>query len=88
MELIIHWGSRLAPESAIRALLRILPVESFKEVMRISDTMTRRSEEIVRGKKAALAKGDTELTHEIGEGKDIMSICRASYPAFRWLSHE
>ena len=28
----------------------------------------------MRGKKAALAKGDTELTHEIGEGKDIISI--------------
>ncbi len=42
----------------------------------ISDTMARRSEEIIGAKKSALAKGDDELAHRVGEGKDIMSILR------------
>ena len=43
--------------------------------------MTQRSQKIIDEKKAALAKGDAGLAHEIGEGKDIMSICRASFLA-------
>ena len=46
--------------------------------MSIYDTMERRSREIIVEKKALLAKGDAALAHEVGEGKDIMSICRAS----------
>ena len=49
--------------------------------MKISDIMTQRSQKIIDEKKAALAKGDAGLAHEIGEGKDIMSICRASFLA-------
>ena len=47
--------------------------------MKISDIMTQRSQKIIDEKKAALAKGDAGLAHEIGEGKDIMSICRTSF---------
>ena len=60
----------------MRALFRVLPYKRLGEVMRISDTITRRSQEIIDEKKAALAKGDAGLAHEVGEGKDIMSICR------------
>ena len=48
--------------------------------MQIYDTMERRSAEIIAEKKAALSKGDAALAHEVGEGKDIMSICRTSLP--------
>ena len=41
--------------------------------------MDRRSREIVAEKKALLAKGDAALAHEVGEGKDIMSICCRSF---------
>ena len=51
-------------------------------MIEISDTMAQRSIEIINEKKAALLKGDDSLVDQIGEGKDIMSICRASYPAF------
>ena len=38
--------------------------------------MENRSREIIAEKKAQLKRGDAALAHEIGEGKDIMSICR------------
>ena len=44
--------------------------------MSIYGTMERRSREIIMEKKALLAKGDAALAHEVGEGKDIMSILR------------
>ncbi len=33
---------------------------------------------IVEERKAALSKGDDALLQEVGEGKDIMSVCRTS----------
>ena len=71
--------SRFLPDPAIRSVLRVWPQKSFRDVMQISDIMTQRSQKIIDEKKAALAKGDAGLAHEIGEGKDIMSICRASF---------
>ena len=50
--------------------------------MSIYDTMERRSREIIMEKKTLLAKGDAALAHEVGEGKDIMSICRPPPLAF------
>ena len=66
------------PDSAIRALLRRAPSPNVKRIMQISDTMARRSEEIIAERKVALAKGDAALAQEVGEGKDLMSICRES----------
>ena len=62
-------------DSVIRAILRITPYRPVQDIMRITDTMARRSKEIVEEKKGALARGDACLAHEVGEGKDIMSIC-------------
>ena len=59
--------------------------------MNIRDTMERHSKEIIAEKKAALAKGDAALALEVGEGKDIMSICRACLRAALFsprISHE
>ena len=46
--------------------------------MSISDTLMRRSKEIVAEKKALLKKGDSSIQLAIGEGKDIMSVLRTS----------
>ena len=37
-----------------------------------------RSKEIFEAKKAAIERGDQELLHTVGEGKDVMSILRGS----------
>ena len=55
--------------------------------MSIYGTMERRSREIIMEKKALLAKGDAALAHEVGEGKDIMSICRAPPFALSLFRH-
>ena len=73
--------SYIFSDDTIRTFLRLLPVRSIRKMMKISDTMARRSREIIAEKKAALAKGDDALAHEVGEGKDIMSICRTYYIA-------
>ena len=70
-------------DTANRALLRRLPSPSARKAMQIRDTMARRSQEIIEEKKAALAKGDAALAHEVGEGKDIMSVLR-QYPHLAW----
>ena len=64
-------------EDSIRAILRTLPHGTVKKLMHISDTMARRSKEIIEEKKGLLEKGGVALTPRV-EGKDIMSILRES----------
>ena len=51
----------------------------MQRLKEISDAMHARSVLIYNEKKAALEKGDDALKHQIGEGRDIMSILR-EYP--------
>ena len=57
-------------------LLRMFPQKDVRHIMQISDTMSQRSQEIIEEKKAALREGNEALSHQVGEGKDLMSICR------------
>ena len=41
-------------------------------------SMEAQSKNIFHGKRTALEKGDEAVVHQIGEGKDIMSILSAS----------
>ncbi|TBU31450.1 cytochrome P450 [Dichomitus squalens] len=66
--------SRVISDDTIRAILRRYPHKEVRNMMSVSDTMMRRSQEIIVEKKEALKKGDEALTHRVGEGKDIMSI--------------
>ncbi len=68
--------SYILPEKWIRAICRVYPIAELRRLIRIADTMDRRSEDIVDGKKVALTSGDEELLQRVGEGKDIMSILR------------
>ena len=60
----------------IRRLFRMLPFENLRRLMHISDTLQRRSQEIIDERKEALQKGDEALLAQVGEGRDLMSICR------------
>ena len=66
--------SYIFSDDTIRAFLRLLPVRSIRKMMKISDTMARRSREIIAEKKSAVEGGDEGLMHRIAEGKDVMSI--------------
>ena len=43
---------------------------------RLTYQVHNRSKEIFEAKKAAIERGDQELLHTVGEGKDVMSILR------------
>ena len=50
----------------------------IKDLLRTIGTLDTRSKEIFADKKRALAKGDVEMVKQVGRGKDIISILRAS----------
>ena len=80
MNFVIEWLSSFLSESFIVSFLRVFPVERVRRLVGISDTMSRRSVEIIKERKELLERGDEALKHEVGEGKDIMSILRALVP--------
>ncbi|CCL98383.1 uncharacterized protein FIBRA_00378 [Fibroporia radiculosa] len=64
----------LGPAWLRRRLLDLIPNKDVQAVKNIIDTMSQKSVEVYREKKEALARGDQAVIHQIGEGKDIMSI--------------
>ena len=59
-----------------RILLDMLPHKKIQRLKYITDTVHAKSQEIFYAKRAAIERGDQELLHAVGEGKDIMSILR------------
>ncbi|EJF63643.1 cytochrome P450 [Dichomitus squalens LYAD-421 SS1] len=57
-----------------RWVVERIPNDNVQQLKRISDIMHGRSIRIFNEKKEALEKGDETLKHQIGEGRDIMSI--------------
>ncbi|CCL99520.1 uncharacterized protein FIBRA_01538 [Fibroporia radiculosa] len=66
--------ANMGPAWFRRFVLSLIPIAKIQKVKELVDTMTARSHEIFRGKKAALRRGDEELLRQVGEGRDIMSI--------------
>ena len=67
---------RLGPPWFRRKLLDLIPsarIQRFKLLIDVAHAGCRR---VFEEKKAALARGDQELLHTVGEGKDIMSVLR------------
>ena len=61
--------------------MRALPSKPVRALVDIVDIMDHTSREILERKKEALQKGDAEVSQEVGEGKDIMSILGQSHLA-------
>ena len=71
--------SYVMSDDMLRRFFSMIPLKGLQKIMDISVTMRRRSQEIIEEKKAALRMGDDVMLQEVGEGKDLMSICRESY---------
>ncbi|TFK82599.1 cytochrome P450 [Polyporus arcularius HHB13444] len=71
---VIALASNYLSESTMRSILRRYPSANLQRMLDISDTMARRSQEIIDEKKAALDRGDEDALQRVGEGKDIMSV--------------
>ena len=66
----------LGPAWFRRWLVNLIPHEGAQRMKYIVDTMYDRSKEIYEGKKALIESGDDAMLHQVGEGKDVMSILR------------
>ena len=77
LSMVIEALSVYLPDNLNRALLRVVPFSRVQKLMRLSDTVERRSREIVEEKRVLLEKGDSAMGLALGEGKDIMSILSA-----------
>ncbi|KAM5544699.1 hypothetical protein V8D89_001597 [Ganoderma adspersum] len=70
LPILVHIGTPAFRRRAVE----LIPLEGVQSMRHISDVLYERSVRIFADKKAALAKGDEALKHDIGEGQDIMSI--------------
>ncbi|RPD55321.1 cytochrome P450 [Lentinus tigrinus ALCF2SS1-7] len=64
----------LGPAWFRRMLLHMVPNKKVQQIKYVTDTVHAKSQEIFFAKKSAIERGDQELLHAVGEGKDIMSI--------------
>ena len=85
MSVIFPYLDYLGPAWFRRILLDLIPVPKVQNVKRIVDTIHERSNAIFQAKKAAIERGDQEILHMVGEGKDVMSILR-TWPHYFQLS--
>nr|VWP01102.1 N/A [Ganoderma boninense] len=67
--------SYVLPDWIIRRILRATPTKQVQKIMDISDVIVNRSKDIIAEKRETLLKGDVAMAHQVGEGKDLMSIC-------------
>ena len=62
-------------------VLDMLPSPRIQRVKDITDKAHSGCRRIFEEKKAALKRGDQEMLHTVGEGKDVMSVLRESLSA-------
>ncbi|RDX54454.1 cytochrome P450 [Lentinus brumalis] len=74
LRLLLPYVLDLGTASFRRRVVELLPNKRVQRLKDISDIMHERSVLIFNEKKAALEKGDDALKHQVGEGRDIMSI--------------
>ncbi|KAI0333105.1 cytochrome P450 [Cubamyces sp. BRFM 1775] len=70
LPVLVHIG----PASFRRKVVEMIPYGPAQRMKQISDAMHDRSVRIINEKREALERGDEALKHQIGEGKDIMSV--------------
>ncbi len=69
----------LGPAWFRRMLLDMVPNRGVQRIKNVTNIVHEKSKEIFLAKKSAIERGDQELLHTVGEGKDIMSIL-CEYP--------
>ncbi|KAA1478305.1 cytochrome P450 [Dentipellis sp. KUC8613] len=70
----IPWIVALVPRPLRTLLAHRGPSRRVRALARINGVMARTSARILAQKKAALALGDEAVVHQVGEGRDIMSV--------------
>lgn len=57
-----------------------MPSKTIKQLIDATDVMDETSRMVFSHKKEALEKGDDAVVHQIGEGRDIMSVLSETFP--------
>ena len=65
---------KLGPPRFRRFLLEMSPSPNLKMVKETVDVMAKTSDAIFKDKLRALQQGDEAVSHQVAEGKDVMSI--------------
>lgn len=68
------WIVKIGSPALRRNIAKFLPDKNMQELRRIIETLAGHAREVYNTKKAALEKGDEAVMHQVGEGKDILSI--------------
>uniref|UniRef100_A0A5K1K7L5 Cell surface hydrophobicity-associated protein n=1 Tax=Ganoderma boninense TaxID=34458 RepID=A0A5K1K7L5_9APHY len=74
MRLVLPLVDYLGPAWFRRWLINLTPHKSVQRMKHIVDIMHDRSKEIFEAKKALIQSGDDAMLHQVGEGRDVMSI--------------
>ncbi|EIM90577.1 cytochrome P450 [Stereum hirsutum FP-91666 SS1] len=72
--LILPYLSNIGTAAFRRWIIRLIPSKNIQALVEAADTMDESSKKIFDEKKAALKRGDDAVVHQIGEGRDILSI--------------
>ena len=64
----------LGPPQFRRFLLHFVPIRKIQRLKVLTDNLSKAAQDIYLAKKTAVERGDTDLMHSVGEGKDIMSV--------------
>ncbi|CDO70229.1 hypothetical protein BN946_scf184942.g29 [Trametes cinnabarina] len=74
LRLLLPVAVKIGPPQFRRRVVDMIPADQVQRMKDISDILHARSVLIFNEKKTALAQGDEAIKHQIGEGRDIMSI--------------
>ncbi|KAH9929191.1 cytochrome P450 [Fomitopsis serialis] len=70
---LLPLATKIGPPALQRKLIDLIPNVQLKRAKQISDEIQNHSRRIFEEKKRAMREGDEAVTHQIGEGKDVMS---------------
>lgn len=65
---------RIASPTLRRRLIDFVPLPDLHLARDLVDILDKNSKNILKGKRDAIAKGDTAVMEQIGQGKDVMSL--------------
>jgi len=70
----LPWIIKLGTPGIRRFLALRIPSKRVKNIVHITDILDRTSQDIYLSKKQAMQDGDDAVQHQVGEGRDIMSV--------------
>ncbi|RPD53161.1 cytochrome P450 [Lentinus tigrinus ALCF2SS1-7] len=71
---LLPWLRKTFPPALLRSGVGLLPMKALHHMQWISDSVFAMSKQLLNQKMENLRKGDEALLHEVGEGKDLMSV--------------